>query len=130
MDRTQNSLLTEQSLQGLREKTDLLFERIIALQQERSRSAGTPAWVQEVQDYIETHYADPQMDVSHLAKVFSLNISHLSRTYKKFTSIGVLDSIHMTRIAKAFAIEARLNAAGCEYVPETVEPQGCNCDCI
>ncbi len=96
-----NSLLAEQSLSGLREKVDVLFEKLIALQEEQDRAAGTPAWVQEVQTYIEAHYADPQLDVSHLAKVFSLNISHLSRTYKKFTSIGVLDSIHLTRIAKA-----------------------------
>lgn len=96
-----NSLLAEKSLSGLREKVDLIFRHIIVAQQEKSQLAGAPSWVQEVQDYIEEHYADPQMDVTHLAKVFSLNISHLSRTYKKITSIGVLDNIHMMRITKA-----------------------------
>lgn len=57
--------------------------------------------MQEVRDYIQDHYTDPQMDVSYLAELFHLNVSHLSRTYKKLTSIGVLDNIHMVRIAKA-----------------------------
>lgn len=96
-----NGLLTEQSLSGLRGKVDDLFQRIIAVRQQKDSSAGIPSWVQEVQGYIEEHYADPQMDVSHLAKVFSLNVSYLSRTYKKATAIGVLDNIHMVRIARA-----------------------------
>ena len=95
-----NGLLTEQSLSGLRGKVDELFQRIIAARQQKNRSAGIPSWVQAVQSYIEEHYADPQMDVSHLAKVFSLNVSYLSRTYKKATAIGVLDNIHMVRIAR------------------------------
>lgn len=96
-----NGLLTEQSLSGLRGKVDELFQRIIAVRQQKDSSAGIPSWVQDVQGYIEEHYADPQMDVSHLAKVFSLNVSYLSRTYKKATAIGVLDNIHMVRIARA-----------------------------
>jgi len=96
-----DGLLTEQTLSGLRGKVDELFQRIIAARRQKDSSVGIPPWVQEVQDYIEEHYADPQMDVSHLAKVFSLNVSYLSRTYKKATSIGVLDNIHMVRITKA-----------------------------
>lgn len=96
-----NSLLTEQSLSGMREKVDMLFQHITSAQQEKNRSEGIPPWVQDVQDYIETRYADPQLDVSHLAKEFSLNVSYLSRTYKKSTSIGVLDNIHMVRITRA-----------------------------
>ena len=93
-------LMTEQSLSGLRDKIDKLFQVIIA-HQEKSMCSDVPGWVQDVRSYIENHYDDPQLGVSLLAKNFSLNVSYLSRTYKKVTSIGVLDNIHMVRIAKA-----------------------------
>lgn len=93
-------LLTEPSLSGLKEKTDALFQMIIS-HREEAHDADTPGWVQTIRKYIEDHYDNPQLDVSFLAREFSLNVSHLSRTYKKITSIGVLDNIHMVRIAKA-----------------------------
>ena len=93
-------LLTEKSLNDLREKVNQLFQYIISHKKEGPTSEAPP-WVWKVHDYIETHYSDPLLDVSLLAKEFSLNVSHLSRTYKKTMSIGVLDNIHMVRIAKA-----------------------------
>lgn len=94
-------LLTVKSVDVLRQKTDQLFEDLIAYDKEQRAHQETVPWVQEVRDYIQDHYTDPQMDVSYLAELFHLNVSHLSRTYKKLTSIGVLDNIHMVRIAKA-----------------------------
>ena len=93
-------LLTEKSLTDLREKVDQLFQYIISHRKEEPVPEAPP-WVWKVRDYIEQHYNDPQLDVSTLAKAFSLNVSYLSRTYKKATSVGVLDNIHMVRIAKA-----------------------------
>lgn len=95
-----DALLSEHTLAGLREKIDALFEEII-LYRENTASTNAPQWAQDIKAYIETHYADPQLDVSYLAEKFSLTVSHLSRTYKKIMSIGVLDNIHMVRISKA-----------------------------
>lgn len=96
-----DELLTVKTVDSLRQKVDALFQDIIAYYREKRGQQDTVPWVQEVRDYIEEHYADPQLDVSYLAETFHLNVSHLSRTYKKYTSIGVLDNIHMVRIAKA-----------------------------
>lgn len=93
-------LLSQRSMEGLREKIDQLFGYVIAYKQQE-QSSDAPAWVWKVRSYIEEHYDDPQLDVSLLAKEFSLNVSHLSRTYKKATSVGVLDNIHLVRIARA-----------------------------
>ena len=93
------SLSNVRSLQEIREKIDLLFEKIISYQKGTEKE-GFP-WVWEVQSYIEKNYADPQMDVQYLAEKFLLSTSHLSRNYKKVTSIGVRDNIHIVRIAKA-----------------------------
>lgn len=93
------SLSNVRSLQEIREKIDLLFEKIISYQKGTEKE-GFP-WVWEVQSYIEKNYADPQMDVQYLAEKFHLSTSHLSRNYKKVTSIGVRDNIHIVRIAKA-----------------------------
>lgn len=100
MDCILNSLLTEPSLNGLKEKIDQLFQMIIS-HRENVSAPDAPAWVAEIRSYIETHYSDPQLDVSYLAREFAINVSYLSRTYKKITSIGVLDNIHMVRIARA-----------------------------
>ena len=104
-----DGLLAAQSLSALREQVDGLFQSIIRARQEEAGPSDAPAWVRGVQGYIEKHYADPQLGVSHIAKEFSLNISYLSRTYKKAASIGVLDNIHMVRIGRA----KELLAQGC-----------------
>lgn len=75
------SLSNVRSLQEIREKIDLLFEKIISYQKGTEKE-GFP-WVWEVQSYIEKNYADPQMDVQYLAEKFHLSTSHLSRNYKK-----------------------------------------------
>ena len=86
--------------EAFRQQADSLFLSIMEYQQ-RLQSDEYPAWVREVRAYIEAHYDNPQLDVSYLAEQFHMNVSHLSRTYKKSTSIGVLDNIHMVRLSKA-----------------------------
>lgn len=93
-------LLTEKSLHKLQEKIDSVFQ-IVITNQEKKLSSDLPPWIQDIHKYIEEHYDDPQLDVSFLAKTFSVNISRLSSAYKKATSIGVLDNIHLMRITKA-----------------------------
>ena len=95
-----HDLLTEPSLTGLKKKTERLFQLIIE-HREQKHHADVPGWVQDIRKYIDEHYNDFQLDVSFLAREFSINVSYLSRTYKKITSIGVLDNIHMVRITKA-----------------------------
>ncbi len=93
-------LLAAKSMEAFRQQADSLFLSIMEYQQ-RLQSDEYPAWVREVRAYIEAHYDNPQLDVSYLAEQFHMNVSHLSRTYKKSTSIGVLDNIHMVRLSKA-----------------------------
>lgn len=112
-----DGLLAAQSLSALREQADVVFQCMIRVRQEEAGPADAPGWVRGVQGYIEEHYADPQLGVSHIAKEFSLNISYLSRTYKKTTSIGVLDNIHMVRIGKA----KELLGQGCTVQEASVE---------
>lgn len=95
-----NKLLAAKSILDLKSATNQLFQEIIE-SQNKQHLPDCPKWVQEVQDYIQEHFAEPTLNVSHLAEVFQLNLSYLSRSYKKYASIGVLDNIHMVRIAKA-----------------------------
>lgn len=95
-----DSLLKIQSLEDLRKKTDVLFQQIIAYQ-EQERQDGAPPWVGKVRSYIEEHYSNPSLDVSYLAEVFQMNVSHLSRIYKKVMAVSLLDHIHLIRIARA-----------------------------
>lgn len=51
--------------------------------------------------YIEENYAGYSLSVSSVAEYFNVNVSHLSKVFKKETGIGVLDYIHHVKIKHA-----------------------------
>ena len=55
----------------------------------------------DVRQYIEDHYAQPDLNVSALAEHFGISVPHLSRTFKKVEGYGVLEYIHMIRLKNA-----------------------------
>jgi YesN/AraC family two-component response regulator len=92
-----NRLLSAQTIGNVKDVMCELFNEIIEHSRERER-AEIPTWVTEVKEFVNEHYADTALDVSALAKHFGINVSYLSRTFKKHTDIGVLDYIHTVRI--------------------------------
>jgi AraC-like DNA-binding protein len=64
-------------------------------------TAHTSGRMEEVQRYIDEHYADPELSVTSLAERFGFSISYLSRTFKKTAGIGLNDYLHSVRIAHA-----------------------------
>ena len=101
-----NRLLSVQTVNGLKEETQALFEEMI--EHNRSKEQNEiPAWVGEVKAYIRENYPDPTLDVSAVAKKFGMNVSYLSRTFKKCTGTGVLDYIHTVRLGKCKELLSR-----------------------
>lgn len=57
-----------------------------------------PNWVQEIIDFIEQDYSDPNLNVSILADKLNMNLSYVGRTFKNYTGYGITDMIHIRRL--------------------------------
>lgn len=93
-------LMRIQSLQELMKESHAIFEQVI-----RRREEGTlekkPEWLEELLEYIKTHYADAELNVSTLADRFGISVPHLSRSFKNWMGMGALEYIHRAKIEKA-----------------------------
>jgi AraC-like DNA-binding protein len=76
-------------------------------------------WAQQVQAYIRANYRDPALNASMIADHLNMNLSTFSRRYKNTVGHGVLDEVHMVRLAAA----KKLLEAG-QNVRETAEQTG------
>ncbi|SHO47493.1 helix-turn-helix domain-containing protein [Anaerocolumna xylanovorans] len=57
-----------------------------------------PCWVQEIINFVEDNYMDPNLNVSVLADKLDMNLSYVGRTFKSYTGYGITDMIHIRRI--------------------------------
>lgn len=54
-----------------------------------------------IADYIDRHYADPELSIDSLSAIFKISPSYLSRIFKREKGIGVLPYLQSKRIAQA-----------------------------
>lgn len=57
--------------------------------------------IHKIRKYVEQHYGDENLSVSHISQEFAMNQSYLSRMFKEQTGEGVLDFITRIRLEKA-----------------------------
>lgn len=57
-----------------------------------------PRWIQEIMDFIDVNYNDPNLNVSILADKLNMNLSYIGRTFKNYTGYGIIDMIHIRRV--------------------------------
>lgn len=57
-----------------------------------------PNWVQEIIDFVNENYEDPNLNVSILADKLNMNFSYVGRTFKNYTGYGITDMIHIKRV--------------------------------
>ena len=86
-----------QSAQQLKQETLKLLDQIVEYN-ERKECGEQPGWIIKVRNFIEEHYADSMLDVSMIAQTFELNVSYMSRTFKKYIGVGILEYIHQVRL--------------------------------
>lgn len=92
-----------QSMEELLTESRKIFESIIQYKESRTKE-GEPEWMQELLAYMESHYQDPNLNVSMLAGVFGISVPHLSRTFKSVMATGVLEYLHGVRLGHVKAI--------------------------
>lgn len=54
-----------------------------------------------IADYIDRHYADPELSIDSLSAIFKISPSYLSRIFKREKGVGVLPYLQNKRIAQA-----------------------------
>lgn len=60
--------------------------------------------IDDIKKYIQEHYADTNLSLTELAKVFFLNPSYLSRTFKKETGTNFIEYLTTVRVENAIAL--------------------------
>lgn len=72
-------------------------------------SFGKGSIIDQVVKFIETHYNDPNLSVSQLADDFHMDMSILSRKFKKEQQINLSDYIHLKRLdaGKRMIVESK-----------------------
>lgn len=65
------------------------------------KNARTKQIVENVKNYIETNYTDPELSVTTIAKAFFINYQYLSKLFAQQAGIGMSKYINHLRIQKA-----------------------------
>ena len=95
-----NRLLNTKSISELKIQVDDIFNRIIEYSTNKER-VHMPDWIADVESYIKRHYQEADLSIASISEHMGISVSYLSRTYKKYWGIGLLDYIHKIRIEKA-----------------------------
>ena len=93
-------LIATTSIRELREQISDIFS-VISRQYEQARTVDTSEKLETIITYINNNFTDPNLTVSSISYLFDINISYLSRMFKKGKGIGMLDYIHQLRIGEA-----------------------------
>lgn len=90
-------LLNARTIIELKKEISTVFDELFAHQNE---SNSDDSWVKSVQQYIQANSSNPELSVSYIADHFSVSAAHLGTRFRKLTGNGVLDYIHIMRLAK------------------------------
>jgi len=95
-----NRLLNSKTVMDLKKEVDLIFNRIMEYHSEKA-GKQVPEWVTQVDDYIGSHFHENDLSIISISNDIGLSVSYLSRAYKRYKKIGLLDYIHKVRLEKA-----------------------------
>ena len=57
--------------------------------------------MEQVQQYVTEHYFENDLTVGKIAERFGISVAHLSREYKKYRKINLIDEIQQVRVERA-----------------------------
>lgn len=91
-------ILYRKSIREVEEQIDVIFDTFY---HDKSNSASPPPWLSRLQEYIQGHYCDPNLNIATAADRFGLNPAYASRLYKRYFGHGILERINLLRIEEA-----------------------------
>ncbi|NTV89107.1 MAG: helix-turn-helix domain-containing protein [Clostridiales bacterium] len=83
----------------IRELLHSFFESLQKYSRETRESADSKS--KKILEYINSNYADCNLNSTVICEKFGISMSYLSRMFKQSTGMGVLDCIHKTRLEHA-----------------------------
>ena len=89
------------NVQDFRTETEKLFKQIIEISHEHAPEAGGSRRMEQVQQYVTEHYFENDLTVGKIAERFGISVAHLSREYKKYRKINLIDEIQQVRVERA-----------------------------
>lgn len=90
-------LLHANSIGELKNEISAVFDELLVSQ---SQTDSDDSWAESVKQYIRDNSANVELSVAYIAEHFSISAAHLGNRFRKLNGIGVLDYIHMVRLAK------------------------------
>ncbi len=60
-----------------------------------------PLWLRDVGKYIDDNFSDPLLNISSIAAHFELSADYISREFKAYRGVSILEYIHTLRLAEA-----------------------------
>lgn len=95
-----NRLLNTKSITDLKIQVDYIFSRIIDYFMDKEKT-HIPGWISDVEAYVSQHFQDTDLSIANISGKMDMSVSYLSRTFKKYQGIGLLDFVHKVRLQKA-----------------------------
>ena len=99
----QNLLENIRSKITMKEAKEILMRRIASICDEVTKAKGKKGDMvaEQVMEYVQEHYMDPNLSNSEIAEYFHMNISYFSTFFKEKTGMSPLTYIHTIRLEKA-----------------------------
>lgn len=90
-------LLHAQTTAELKQEIAAVFSELLRCQKQ---SASETGWAESVKEYIRANYRNPDLNVAYIAEHFSVSAAHIGNRFRRLTGTGILDYVHMTRLAR------------------------------
>lgn len=79
-----------------------LYDAVVVLFRQSVKPIEKPdTFIQSVEQFVEEHYTKPMLSVGMIAEWLEMDLSVLSKRFKKERGINISDYIHLVRIRKA-----------------------------
>ena len=101
-------LLKCTTLASFRCEFDNIFD--VLIQREKSKASHAPKWFEQMQAFLKENYRNPNLSIGMVTEELGISPSYASEEYRKFTGVGIPDTIHMLRITEAKMLFARGNS--------------------
>jgi len=93
-------LLNSTTLTELQKQANFIFDSINNYFEPKNEDA-VHELINSVREFIHESYNQPKLSVTSISEKFNVNVSYLSRLFKKHVGIGMLDYIHKKRLEEA-----------------------------
>lgn len=88
------------SMPELQARSNYILDQLIEYEQEKRRKEIPEHYVQ-ICTYVDDHIYDPAMNISTIALALGMNASFVSRVFKEYKGMTLLDYIHFRRVTRA-----------------------------